>query len=161
MSPFISESAIKVVGVKETQAALRALDGESQKLMKAAFDDVAQILIRDVKRRLPTGPPKGGHAADSVKSTSQQREGRIREGGGNYSKGRSRGYPYLPWIEFGGQVGHGRIGLKTGATKRKFIKSGRYLYPSLDRNYDEVYTAMHQALTDLLNGVDWTVHGGQ
>ena len=153
MSPFISPSAVQVKGVRDIQAALRQLDGESQKLLKVAFDDVAQILVRDVKRRMPSGPPKGGHAESTVKSTSQQREGRIREGG--------KKYPYVPWLDFGGQVGKGRTGLKTGATKRKFISSGRYLYPALDRNYDEVYTAMHEALIGLLEGVDWTVHGGQ
>lgn len=168
MSPFVPPGAVTITGVKEIQAALRQLDGESQKLMKAAFDDVAQILVRDVKRRMPTGPAKGGHAESTVKSTSQQREGRIREGG--------RKYPYVPWLDFGGTVGKGRSGQgdtntarerspgnsgTAGSVKRKFIRSGRYLYPSLDRNYDEVYTAMHQALIDLLEGVDWTVTGGQ
>lgn len=142
---MIPPDAIKIRGVREIQAALRQLDGESQKLLRLAFNEAATPIVRTTERNMPTGPSVRGHAKNSVKASSGQREGRIRHGGAKY--------PYAPWLDFGGAVGRKK------SVRRKFIRSGRYLYPAFWKHRDEVQEAAENALAEILNSVDWTARG--
>lgn len=143
---MIPPDAIKIRGIKEIQAALKQLDGESQKLLRLAFNDAAAPIIKTAKRNMPSGPPVRGHVESTVKPSSGQRDARIRHGGTKY--------PYSPWLDFGGAVGRQK------SVKRKFIKSGRYLYPAFWKHRDEVQEAAEEALAEILNSVDWTLRNG-
>ena len=79
---------IKVVGLRDFQAALKDLDGESQKLLRVTLNEVAETVAAGARRRMPS---KTGRARASVKTASSQREVRVREG--------SKKTPYVPWLE--------------------------------------------------------------
>ena len=123
---------IKIRGVREFQAALKAMDGESQKQLRLAFNSVAETIAAGARRRVPT---KTGRAAGSVKVASSQREARIKAGGAKAS--------YYPWLDFGGRVGPKR------SVKRTFVERGRYLYPTYDANRASIQAGLEKALTDL------------
>ena len=123
---------IKVVGLRDFQAALKDLDGESQKLLRVTLNEVAETVAAGARRRMPS---KTGRARASVKTASSQREVRVREG--------SKKTPYVPWLDFGGRVGPNR------SVSRPFIAGGRYLYPTLAANYDTIARQLDEGLTAL------------
>lgn len=88
-------------GIAEAAAGLPAV-------LEEVFDEAADLLVRDVRRLQPR---RTGRLAASVRSS-----------GGAVTLG--VGIPYAGWIEFGGAVG------RKGAVKRRYVRSGRTLYPA-------------------------------
>lgn len=88
-------------GIAEAAAGLPAIIDE-------VFDDAADLLVKEVKGLQPR---RTGRLAASVRSVS----GAVTLG---------VGIPYAGWIEFGGAVG------RKGAVKRRYVRSGRTLYPA-------------------------------
>lgn len=127
---------IKIENLRELQSALKQLDGESQKQIRVVFNEAAEIIVEGARRLVPRGP--SGDARASLKAMSGQREAKVVGGG--------RKAPYYPWLDFGGRVGRGRTGLNTGSVHRKFIESGRYIYPTLSRNRQEILETMAEGL---------------
>lgn len=149
---------VKIEGLRELQAQLRALDGESQKKLRVVLNKAAQLVVDDARPRVPLGPGKNGHARDTLKAMSSQREVTVRGGG--------RKAPYYPWLDFGGTVGRGRTGRggvesargradqgTAGSVRRAVLLKGRYIYPSWDRKRDEAIEVLHAALIDLATEV--------
>ena len=83
-------------------------------------------------------PRKTGAAANSIKARSGQREAVVMAGG--------RKALHYGWLDFGGSVGIRK------STKRRFIKSGRYLYPAYSRNTSTVQRILEDGLHDLVTG---------
>lgn len=123
---------IKIKGVAEIQAALKEMDGESQKRLKVVFDDAAEMVAARARTKIPT---RSGRARGSVRARSSQREARVMGGGARVA--------YYPWLDFGGRVGRRR------SVTRPVIKGGRYIYPALAETRDEVYDTLVAALRDL------------
>lgn len=135
---LVPADAIKLQGLKELQAALKRLDGESQKMLRVVFNDAADIVVTDARRGVPT---RTGKARASVKAQSGQREARVIGGG--------KRVPWYPWLDFGGRVGRDR------SIHRRFEPDGRYIYPAYRRNRGEVFDAMQTGLVKLLRSVGW------
>lgn len=112
----LADDPIRVSGLREFQAALKAVDGEAQKELRVIGNDVADLIVSGAQRLVPR---RSGRARGSIRATSSQREVRISAGG-------SRAKHY-PWLDFGGSVGRG------GSVKRPFLRQGRYLYVTYDR----------------------------
>ncbi|HEY9415380.1 MAG TPA: HK97 gp10 family phage protein [Pseudonocardia sp.] len=121
---------IRVTGLREFQAQLRAMDAGLPRQMRLALNEAANVIIDYAQPRIPH---KTGRAAASLKARSSQREARIGVGG--------RRAPYYPWLDFGGE---GRR--KGRPSKRPFLKSGRYVYKGLEVKRDEVTDIMSTAL---------------
>lgn len=117
---------VRIEGLRELQASLKALDGESQKQLRVALNDVAEAVVRVARGRVPT---RTGAARGSIKVASSQREARVQAGG--------RKAPYFPWLDYGGKVGVNK------SVTRPWQKHGRYLYPA--------YWSQHDLITDMLN----------
>lgn len=131
----MSESRITITGIKEFQGALRKMDADLPKQLRIALNGASQLVIDKAKPKIPR---KSGNAAASLKVRSSQREARIAAGG--------RKAPYYPWLDFGGKVGRKK------SVKRPFFKEGRYIYPALKANREQIIEVMATAVSDLATG---------
>lgn len=123
---------VKIDGLRDLQRALKQLDGESQKQLRVVFNQAAETVIGGAARRVPRS---SGRARASLRAKSGQREA-IAVGGG-------RKAPYYPWLDFGGRTGIKR------SVERRFLPSGRYLYPSWEANRSTVLDGMVKAIGDM------------
>lgn len=123
---------IKVKGLVEFQRALKQMDGESQKQLRVALNEAADLVAVAARRKVPT---RTGRAAASVRAMSSQREARVMGG--------SKKVPYYGWLEFGGRV-------NPKHEKRRYVPGGRYMYPGYTTNRAEVLAALDDALAELV-----------
>jgi len=123
---------IRVEGMKELQRALKELDGESQKEIRVALNEVAVTVAQGAARRVPV---RTGAARESLRAMSSQRETRISAGG--------RKAPWYGWLDFGGAVG------RNNSVRRPFVRQGRYIFPTIGANRDGLARAVRDALVAL------------
>jgi len=135
----MSEVALKVAGLKEFRKGLRGLDRDLPKGVRVALNQVADVLIDAARPKIPRA---SGAAAASLRAQSSQTAARIAAGGPKA--------PYYAWLDFGGRVGRRK------QTKRPVLKEGRYIYPTLGEQRDNIQKAMLAAVAQLAqtNGVD-------
>jgi hypothetical protein len=136
-----SVDPIHVVGLRDFQAALKAMDGESQKQLRVVLNRAAEMVADDARRKVPT---RTGAARKSVRVQSSQREAKVVAG--------SKKVAYYGWLDFGGKVG------RSNSNVRRWVPRGRYLYPAYDANRDEILKALGDGLADLARdaGLDVT-----
>lgn len=127
-----SVDPIRIGGLRDFQAALKQMDGESQKQLRVVMNDVAATVASGAARRVPS---RTGRARASVRVMSSQREARV---AGGTAKAK-----YYGWLEFGGRIGRNK------ATSRPFVRGGRYMYPALAANRDGITRALEEGLADL------------
>jgi hypothetical protein len=137
--------AIRIDGLKQFQKALKAMSSDLPKALRIASNNAANIIVADAKPKVPTGPGKGGHAADSVKAASTQTAARV-QGGGNK-------YPYYPWLDFGGSVGRKKH------VRRPFFKRGRYIWASFADNQAKVVDQLTEGITSVAEAAGLKVGG--
>jgi hypothetical protein len=123
---------IAVTGMKELQRALRDLDGESQKEIRVALNQVAATVAQGAARRVAV---RTGKARGTLRVMSSQTETRIAAGG--------RKAPYYGWLDFGGRIG------KDKSVRRPFVREGRYIYPTIAANRDTLAKAIEAQLVKL------------
>lgn len=135
----MSSSTIKVVGLNDFRKGLRGMDRGLPKGVRTALNEVADVLI-DATR--PKIPHRTGDAAASLRAQSSQTTAKIAVGG--------QKAPYYPWLDFGGKVGRKK------SVVRPFYKQGRYIYPTLAEQRENIETAMLKAMAQLAstNGVE-------
>lgn len=135
---------IRVKGLREFQAHLKALDGETQKQLRVVLNTVAETVAAGASRRVPR---RTGKAAGALRAQSSQREAKV--------VGGSAKVPYYGWLDFGGRVGRKR------SVSRPVVKSGRYMYPAFSANRDTITRALEDGLTELARAAGLEVtHGG-
>lgn len=136
---------IRIAGLRDMQKALKDLDGESQKELRLALNEAANVVVNVARRRVPVVT---GAARASIRASSGQRSASVSAGG--------RKAPYFPWLDYGGTVGRGRsgkagtVGAKEGNVKRPFIKSGRYIYPAYSAQHDNVMRLLDKRIRSLV-----------
>lgn len=131
----MSETAIKIEGLREFQRNLRKLDNDLPKTLRIAMNQAADLVVQDAKPRVPK---KTGKAQASIKVASTRTAVRVKAGG--------RRAPYYPWLDWGGAVGRKK------SVRRPFIKDeGRYLYRSYFdlKASGEFQLALEKALLDV------------
>lgn len=126
----MARETIRITGIREFQKALKDMDKELPKQLRVALNAASQLVVDYAVPRVPT---KTGRARRSLKVRSSQREARVAAGG--------RTAPYYAWLDFGGTLPRGG--------KRPFYTQGRFVYPGLAANRDEIQSALEVALTDL------------
>lgn len=109
----MSESSIQIEGLATFNRHLRQMDSRLPKALKDAMTDAGELVVRKARPLVPT---RSGRAAKSIRVASTRTMVRVRAGG--------KKAPYFPWLDFGGRVGRKK------ATKRRFLKEGRFLYPA-------------------------------
>lgn len=127
------ELKIAIKGLKEANRSLRAIDKEAPKGLRLALNEAANLLI---DRTRPLMPKRTGKAARSLKAKSTRTSARISMGG--------RLAPHTPWLDFGGRVGRKR------SVVRPFIREGRYLYPTLRRERDDIEKILQSSLVNVV-----------
>lgn len=130
---------IKVVGLNQFRKGLRGMDRNLPKAVRVALNGVADVLIDATRPKIPR---RTGAAAASLKAQSTQSAARVAVGG--------RSAPYYPWLDFGGRVGRRK------SVVRPFIKQGRYIFPTLAEQRENIQDAMLKAMAQLAsdNGVE-------
>lgn len=126
------KSTISVDGLSEFARSLRKLDGDLPKALRVALNGCSAYLI---EKTTPLIPKRTGAARASLKARSTRTSVRIAVGGPKA--------PYYPWLDFGGRTGRGR------SVVRPYIKTGRYLYPTLNKHRDAFTAIMQNAIVDV------------
>lgn len=124
---------IKVDGLRDLQASMRAVDKMLPRELRLMLNDVVRIVAEAAR---PMVPVKTGTAAASIRPQSTQRMGQVRAGGAKAS--------WYPWLDFGGSVGRHK------SVHRPFIKTGRYLYVAFKARKPEIEVRLERGLTDLI-----------
>lgn len=128
-----AETRIEVKGLRELQRALKEADASLPRQIRVALNAASDLVIKYAQPRIPA---RTGRGRQSLKARSTQRVAQVAIGG--------KRAPYMPWLDFGGE------GKRRGRpSKRPFIKEGRYIYPGLAANRDEITQVMTDALTQL------------
>lgn len=122
---------IKITGLREFQSSLRKMDAGLPRQIRVILNEAVELVTDYASARFPR---RSGRAAGSIKARSSQREARAALGG--------RRAPYAPGLDFGG----GRPQFPP------FKRGGRYLYPGLEANRDEITRKMSEGLADLARG---------
>jgi hypothetical protein len=125
---------VRVEGIQELSRALKAVSKEAQKEMRKGFKDIAESVAADIR---PKVPRKTGRAAKSIKARGTNKGGSIAFGGPRAL--------HFPWLDFGGD----RRGNGGGIASRPFIKEGRYVYPTISDNLDEIKDKAEDLIDDL------------
>ena len=137
-----ADVAVRIGGLREFQAKLRAIDADLPKLLRLAFNQAADVVVADARPRIPK---LTGTAAGTVKARSTRTAARVVGGG--------RKAPYYPWLDFGGSVGPGR------SVHRPFLTDGRYIYNAYFRKRasGEFVDVMSKALIQVARSAGVTV----
>lgn len=133
---------IRISGLRDFQAALRQMDGETQKQLRVVLNEAADIIARPAKAAQPT---RTGKLQKSLNTRSSQREARVVLGGARV--------PYAGWVEFGGRVGVKR------SVSRRFIPEGRTLYPQLSKRRTQILEALQDGLVTLARNAGLNTSG--
>jgi hypothetical protein len=125
---------IRITGLRELQASLKAMDGEAQKELRVALNEAAEIVVKGARQRMPS---RSGKARASVKVASGQREAKVKFG--------SAKTPYTPWLDFGGRVGRNK------SISRPVLRHGRYVYVAYDAQRHNIQRLLEKRLSDLID----------
>lgn len=114
------------------QAGDKATGRELQKNLKKA----AEVVASDARGNVPTGPDRGGHARDTIKAGAST--------GAAYVQGGRSESPYYGWLDFGSRNPNRQIG--PWANSGAGPKGGRFIYPAIAANSDELVKQVHHAV---------------
>lgn len=123
---------IQITGLRELNKALKQVDRDLPKGTRLALNEGAAVVAREASSHVPR---RTGRAASTYRARSTRTASRVAIGG---AKAR-----YVPWLDFGGTA---------NTAKRQFIKSGRYLFPALERKRPEVLAALEHAVVAVVEG---------
>lgn len=127
------ETKIEVGGLADLNRGLRAIDKDAPKQLRLALNSAANLLV---DRTRPTIPQDTGAARRSLVARSTRTSARVAIGGKRAA--------YVPWLDYGGE------GRRRGRPPaRTFIKTGRYLYPTLGK----IRPLIEQELQDAISAV--------
>lgn len=135
--------AISIDGLAALNRSLRKIDSEAPKALRLALNEAAQVVVDDA---VPKIPRRSGRAANALKARSTRTLSRVVAG--------SARAPHLPWLDFGGE------GRKRGRpAPRRFIKAGRYVYPTYyaKRDSGEFGRVLERALLNVVIGAGMAV----
>lgn len=135
--------SLEVHGIKELQKALKEVDADLAKELRVGFNEAAKLVLDAARPKVPRG--KTGNAAASLKLRSTQRTAGIATGGTKAE--------YYPWLDFGGSVG------RRGATKRPFIKTGRYIFPTLADKRPQIEAKVDEVMATLAKKAGFETEG--
>jgi hypothetical protein len=126
MAAGYSSAAIKVDGLRELEAKLKAA---GPRINRAFYSELAPIvadLARTIRAQVPV---VSGAAAKSVKPQIARGYLAIKAGGADV--------PYYPWLDFGGTLS--AEGGRHNEQHRPVFKEGRWIYPTIARHRKEIH----------------------
>lgn len=139
----VAHDAIRVDGLAQFSRALRQIDKDAPKELRLVANTAADVVAGRARTRVKR---QSGRAQRSVKASSTRTLARVKGGGPRT--------PYYPWLDFGGRVGRKR------SIKRKFIKSGRYIYPAYAAKRAFIQAQLTIGMVRLAERQGWDVKRG-
>jgi hypothetical protein len=135
------DAKVEVKGLRDLRRALKDVAEATPADLRDGLAELSGIVAAAARERMPE---RSGRARASIVVRRQSAAAAIATGG---SKA-----PYEPWLDFGGRVGPHK------STVRPFFKAGRYLYPALADNREEIGRRLDVLLADLAHkaGFDTT-----
>lgn len=128
----MSRISIDVSGIRQFTRQLKQMDAGLGKSVRIMLNSSAEIVVTKTRPKIPR---RTGAAAASLKVSSSQTEARVAAGG--------RKAPYYPWLDFGGNVG------PNDSVSRPFFTEGRYIYPTVRENNQEIQKTMSTGISAL------------
>lgn len=128
---------IRVEGLAEVRRGLRALEPAAVKQFRA---DLVPIVRKVADRARSKVPSRTGRAAASIKSGVS--------GNNAYVSGGKGTVPYYPWLDFGGRSPRSGQPRSVGPWARSGAgpARGRFIFPAVDQDRDEIRTAAVEAV---------------
>lgn len=136
---------VQVIGLRDFQRRVARAAAVQPAHMREGLNDVGQIIVDevvpDMESQFVSDPSRlDGSLEDSVRALSTAREGRV-------VAGFPKRVPYAGWWEFGGPKG--KRNAYPGPPPRKYVKSGRTLYPALEKRDLEILRTLEHVLNRL------------
>jgi hypothetical protein len=133
---------VYITGLKELRRDFQKFSPELQKLMGLELTRVvAGVLVPDIQAKIPMSDKRKRHARETVRAVAFQGGVGIRAG--------SAAVPYYGWLDFGGDLpGRGRGRDQT--ISRPFYREGRYIYPTIAEDSDDLTAAALKATDDMI-----------
>jgi len=141
----VADEAVRFTNLDGFARALRKVDRDLARELRLRMLDIAKDVAVDARGRLDFKHPSGAAKA-SIKARATTRGARIEAGGSKV--------PYYPWLDFGGRVG------RNESIERKVIPGGRYIYPAIASNREEIEREMVDALTDVAHKAGFKTRKG-
>jgi len=132
-------------GMPHVMACLSALDARADAQLDEEAGEAVESVATRTRMAIPVGPVAGGHVRSSVRVERGHIEATVHEGGA--------AFPYLPWLEFGGNVG------RRHTNHRQWIEGGRYLFRALSSIKPGIEPSMHLAMRDAARESGWDPDG--
>lgn len=132
---------IRIDGLRELSRDLKKISADAPKALRVSANRAAELVVDTARGKVPK---RSGRAARSIRAASTRTAARVR-GGGNR-------VPYYPWLDYGGE---GRV--KGRPAARRFVKEGRYLYPSYYAVRDQVEKVLADELRTIVADTGWDV----
>lgn len=133
--------SISVEGLDELRRDLKqAGDKATGRELAKHLKNAAEIVASDARNNVPIGPDDFGHVRDTIKAGSTPTSAFV-VGGKSES-------PYFGWLDFGSRNPNKQVGpwAHSGAGPR----GGRYIYPAIADNSDELVKQVHDAVDTAL-----------
>lgn len=132
---------VRVDGLKELLTDLRKVDKKLARKTTTKIKRAAEIVADDARERMPH---QSGTAAASVKAGTSGAKAFVREGKDDV--------PYVGWLDFGTR--NAQPSRAPWANSGKGPEGGRFIYPALAANADEVTNQVRKAVDEALNEVN-------
>lgn len=142
----MTEVRVVVDGLKDLNKALKAADVEAVNAMKSVMKTIADGVVQDVRSRFPRVT---GTAANSYKPRGGVKGAGIAFGGPKAA--------YAPWLDFGGTLKP--TGGRRNTITRPVIAGGRYLYPAIEDNMENIAAQVADAIDDITRQYGFRVEG--
>lgn len=142
----MTEVRIVVDGLRDLNKALKAADTEAISAMKAVMKEIAEGVAGDARSRIPK---RSGTAAASYRARGGVKGAAVAFGGPKAA--------YAPWLDFGGRLRP--VGGRHNEQYRPVVREGRYLYPAIRDNMDDVADKVAGAIDDITKRYGFRVEG--
>ena len=143
-------TGVQVDGLRQLRNAMRKAEAGSQKFLQVHLKQVAINVANHARDKVPS---LTGAARDSVRAYATTESAYIRGGGEKV--------PYFPWLDFGGTTGRGHYPGRawSGSSRRDWygrpFGSGRYIYPTIYDESDEILQAVMEAIDEAEVEAGW------
>jgi hypothetical protein len=131
---------IKISGLSPFRAGLGRMEAGTEGALRRAQTAAADVVVATAARRVPTYT---GAARRSLRAVS----GKVTGGGPSA--------PYFGWLDYGGK----RPGRGGGQASRPWIARGRFIYPALTSEDEEITDLLAGQLADLARDAGLEVSG--
>lgn len=148
----MAKPEIRVRGLREVAAGFKEIDRDYGKALQRGLKGVGNQVLGAIRARVPGG------AGSALKVRATQRGFGIAFPAGEGLET----YDFYPWLDFGGSTGKGHQQGQpwSGSIRRERLDGGRYIYPTLADNREEIGNAAADVLLDVARSAGFVTRGG-